>query len=1060
MKNKAFNNALRIAVYYLLIGAIWIVLSDRLVDLLSNDPNTITNLQTYKGWSFVIVTSVLLFILLQRYFLNLENERFNLDSVKNNLYEVEKIYKLMFENSGEAILLTQADGSIFDANPEACRTFGRTVEEIRTVGRNGLVDLNDPRLVPAIDERHKTGNFKGELNFIRKDGTIFPAEISSTIFKDSAGEERTSMFIKDIIQRKQTEKALLDSEERFRRLAENAQDMIYRMSLPDGKYEYVSPAANEIFGYSPGEFYSAPKLIQQTIHPDWNAYFQEQWTNLIKGIMPPTYEYQIINKSGKIHWLNQRNILVRNEIGNPIAIEGIVTDITERKLAEEALRESEEKYRTFVELSPDAVIIHTDGIIQFVNAASIKLFDAKSKNALIGKNIIDLVHSDYKNIVEERIIKITVEQTPVPITEEKLVALSGRIFDAEVSAVPIDLKGNKSVQVVARDITVRKNDELKIRENEEIFNQFMTHSPVYIFFKDENMRPLRLSRNFEKMLNKPLKDILSKNMFELFPSDISKAMVENDKKILYSGELVKEDEKIDDRYYTTIKFPIFIEGTPRYLAGFTIDITDRMLIEEVLHESNEFLESLFNSANAPIVVWNDQFTITRFNPAFERLTGRTAKKVIGQSLEILFPPENIESSMKLMRKAQAGEQLENVEIDFLHFDGSIRIVLWNSASVLGIDGKSIATIAQGLDITERKEIEEALRKSRKEFQTYFDSNSVGLSVTSVDNTWIEVNQKLCDIFGYTKAELVQYNWLNLTHPEDLSDNLKLFNQTLDGEIDNYSLEKRFFRKDGSIIYVSISAVCQRNADGSVHHFLTSYNDITERKLAEDAILNSEIKLRSLNARLENVREEERINLSRELHDHLGQNLTGLKMEISYFANKMRTNQAFDTLDFLSKAPGIIALIDEMINNVRKISAELRPNVLDYLGLIPAIEWQIDELKKRTPIDCVLKSEVAKIDLGVQVNSSIFRIVQEAFTNIIRHSGATQVMVSIKAENDQIKLEILDNGKGIKKADILALHSLGIIGMKERTLQFNGKLYLDNGPQGGTLLTLIIPNAED
>ncbi len=150
---------------------------------------------------------------------------------------------------------------------------------------------------------------------------------------------------------------LKESEERFRRLAENARDVIYRMSLPDGNYEYVSPAALSVFGYSPEECYKTPILIKQAIHPDWHKYFENQWINLLKGEMPPTYEYQFIHKSGDVRWLNQRNILIQDDEGNPIAIEGIVTDITERKRVEEALSESEKKYRLIAENTADTIWI-------------------------------------------------------------------------------------------------------------------------------------------------------------------------------------------------------------------------------------------------------------------------------------------------------------------------------------------------------------------------------------------------------------------------------------------------------------------------------------------------------------------------------------------------------------------------------------------------------------------------------------------------------------------------------------------------------------------------------
>ena len=146
---------------------------------------------------------------------------------------------------------------------------------------------------------------------------------------------------KDITERKKIEQALKESETKYRRLAENAQDMIYRMSLPDVKYEYVSPASVQITGYTPEEFYSSPLLVAKIIHPDYNNYFKTEWSKLLKGEMRPTYEYKIITKTGKEKWLYQRNVLIRDKLNNPIAIESIVTDITDRKKAEQSLKKSE-----------------------------------------------------------------------------------------------------------------------------------------------------------------------------------------------------------------------------------------------------------------------------------------------------------------------------------------------------------------------------------------------------------------------------------------------------------------------------------------------------------------------------------------------------------------------------------------------------------------------------------------------------------------------------------------------------------------------------------------------
>ncbi len=979
-----------------------------------------------------------------------------LELAQEEIIEREERWRSLVSNSPDYIALTDKDGkylflnryaegftedqvigkSIFDyISEESKEIFLRKFNEcIRTwenqnfeysaYGDNGVLRIYEQTYVPMLNRRK-------EINLL--------------------------LIARDITERKKAEEALQESEAKLKVILESTADGILAIDI-NGKVIKANTRFIELW-HIPSTVISSGNdndllnfVLDQLNDP-------EQFLNKVKLLYKSTDEDfdTIIFKDGRIFERYSVPLLMNDKVLGRV---WSFRDITKRKRIETELIESE-----FL-LSQSQRLAHIgswswdfEGPFKW-SYETYNIYGVTKETFIPNpESLINLIHPEDREAMKLWLESRSPEQSKHYL-DFRIILPDGSVrFINGTGNIVFDTKNKPSYKAgTVQDITERKLAEQKIKENEEIFTQLLANSPVYIFFKDENKHAIRLSKNYEKMLNRPLNEILNKNMYELFPPDIAKEMMEDDKKILNAGELVKVDEKINGRYYHTIKFPINIEGKPRYLAGFTLDITDRLMIEEALHESNEFLERLFNYATAPIVVWNDKFIITRFNSAFEALIGKTAKEVISKPIEILFPPEKIESSMKLITQAQSGEDLENEEMDILYSDGSVRTVLWNSASVPGLEEKSLATIAQGLDITERLKMEAALRKSKKEFQTYFDSNTIGLSVTSPDKSWIEVNQKLCEMLGFTKAELIEYDWLELTHPEDITYDLKLFNQALDGEIDNYQLDKRFLRKDGSIIYVAMSAVCLRNDDGSVHHFLTSYNDITHRKLAEAVILESEEKLRALNTRLETIKEEERINLSRELHDHLGQNLTGLKMEISYFSKKMKNQEAFNTQDFLSKANDMMELIDDMINNVRKISAELRPNVLDYLGLIPAIEWQLEELKKRTEIETELKSNVVKIDLGDHINSSIFRIVQEAFTNIMRHAGATKVIVSTEESDDKIRLEILDNGKGINEKEILNVKSLGIIGMKERTLQFNGTLDFKNVPLGGTLLTLIIPKS--
>ncbi len=149
------------------------------------------------------------------------------------------------------------------------------------------------------------------------------------------------------------------------------------------------------------------------------------------------------------------------------------------------------------------------------------------------------------------------------------------------------------------------------------------------------------------------------------------------------------------------------------------------------------------------------------------------------------------------------------------------------------------------DITMLKKTEEALTLSRKEFQSYFENGSVGMSVSSPGKGWIELNQKFCQMLGYTKGELIGINWMDLSHPDDLQANLDYFNQALEGTLDRYQMDKRFIRKDGKILFVTLSVACQRNEDGTLHHLLSSYVDITDQKLTEIALRRSEEKYRTI-----------------------------------------------------------------------------------------------------------------------------------------------------------------------------------------------------------------------
>ena len=256
-------------------------------------------------------------------------------------YYIEKAGILNLRVAGSAGLLYQLRFAVRSDWPVLCGILDKglssiTVEERREIGRRWII----------VGEKSIFATRAFWISLAAGVGAIALAVIVVVVWNRTllrTVRQRTLELQQELAERRHAEESLAKSEARFRRLAENARDFIYRMSLPDGAYEYVSPAVTELTGYAPEEFYHNPQLLREFIHPEWSGYMEEEWSRLLKGEMPPTYEFQIIHRSGDVRWVNQRNIMVRDENGRPVAIEGIVTDITERKNSEEELSKLNDK---------------------------------------------------------------------------------------------------------------------------------------------------------------------------------------------------------------------------------------------------------------------------------------------------------------------------------------------------------------------------------------------------------------------------------------------------------------------------------------------------------------------------------------------------------------------------------------------------------------------------------------------------------------------------------------------------------------------------------------------
>jgi signal transduction histidine kinase len=241
---------------------------------------------------------------------------------------------------------------------------------------------------------------------------------------------------------------------------------------------------------------------------------------------------------------------------------------------------------------------------------------------------------------------------------------------------------------------------------------------------------------------------------------------------------------------------------------------------------------------------------------------------------------------------------------------------------------------------------------------------------------------------------------------------------------------------------------------AVNRAMREAQERIKHRRAEEQLRESHERLRALSTYLQTVREEERTRIAREVHDGLGQALTGCKLDVSWIAGKLPR----DSKSLVEKTKELGAHIDSIIQMVRRIATELRPGILDHLGLTAALEWQANEFQTRTGIKCDVHSELSDAALEADVNTAFFRIFQETLTNIIRHAGATQVTVYLKERDGRVILEIRDNGRGISKAEISNTKSMGLLNMRERAGLLGGDFKISRLPGGkGTRVCVSIPN---
>ncbi|MBC8469148.1 MAG: PAS domain S-box protein [Planctomycetes bacterium] len=759
------------------------------------------------------------------------------NKIEQPVHDTQTRYRALFENANDTIFLMEADRFI-ECNPKAFEMFGCTPEQI--IGKTPY-DSYSPEFQPdgreskekALEKIHLVMQGKPqffEWRHFRYDGSAFDAEVSLNRLEIS-GKTLIQAIVRDISERKQLESKLKTSEEKYKTLVEHVNEIIF-MHDPDFILTYISPQCEKITGYS----------AQELIGQQWTSFatdspLNKQALGMLEearetGKPPGPHQVEIRKKNGEVIVLEVNDRILRNEEGDITGVVGSARDITNQKLMEQALRESEHKFKSIFDNANDGILV--------ADLETKKFFAANRMSCeMLGYSLEEIENIGVSDIHPEEALPYVIEQFEKQSKNEFNLARNipvkrkdGSVFYADVNSSLITLAGKTCLMGIFRDITERKKAQDELKRSKEFITNIINTLDDPFFVKDQEHRWFMLNDAACKVMGRPGEELIGKSDYDLFAKEQADKFWERDSFVLESGQTDLSEEEITwhgELHTISTKKSLFIDSITghKFITGTIRDITEQKAFEKELKQSEETTRAFLNATTDLGLLIDRDGLIIDLNDRMARNLGGTRSDMIGTIIYDYLPPALAEQ-----RKMKGLEIASKREPDRFEDRREDRWFENSVYPILDSKGEAGRFAVFSRDITERKRAEEAIRESEEKFRSLAEQSPNMIFINKAGKV-VYANKKCEEITGYERKELYSpdFDFLTLIAPESLDlvkENFRRHSKGL--EIPPY--EYALINKAGERIdAINSSKLIQYEGRTAILGVVT---DITERKRMEEA----------------------------------------------------------------------------------------------------------------------------------------------------------------------------------------------------------------------------------